>query len=126
MENTLPQLSQRLKILRTSYQLPVLETEWVCGISRSALNNWEKGCRIPSADGLYKIASSFGVSIDWLLGISQVPYTRDSIILAESIQKPDAEIPNILGSYSSGLNFDNALRATKNQAKFCSMILSNK
>lgn len=102
-------LSQRLKILRTSYQLPVFEAEWVCGVSRSALNSWERGERIPSADGLYQISTSFGISLDWLFGISQIPYTHDSIILAESIQQPDVAITKVIGSYSSSYNFDDTL-----------------
>lgn len=109
MSKSLQQLSQRLKILRTSYQLPVLEAEWVCGVSRSALNNWERGIRIPYADGLYQISTSFGVSIDWLFGLSQIPYTHDSITLAESIHKPYETITNTICSYLNNLILEDAL-----------------
>lgn len=108
MEYVLPELSRRLKILRTSYQLPVLEAEWVCGVSRSALNNWERGSRIPSADGLFQISTSFGVSIDWLFGLSQVPYTHDSITYAESIRRPYVTIKNIVGCSATSPIFDDA------------------
>ncbi|SFE75587.1 helix-turn-helix domain-containing protein [Succiniclasticum ruminis] len=106
MENVLSQLSQRLYTLRTSYHLPVSEEEWICGASRSALNNWERGLRIPSADGLYQISTSFGVSIDWLFGVSQIPYTHDSVFLAESIHKPYEVIKDLNQNGSMYLRID--------------------
>ncbi len=106
MENVLPQLSQRLYILRSRYYLPVFEAEWVCGVSRSALNNWERGLRVPSADGLYQISTSFGVSIDWLFGLSQVPYTHDSVILAELIHKPYETIKKLIRNDPMSLRID--------------------
>lgn len=78
-------LPNRLKRLRECYKFTVLEAEWVCGISRSALNTWERGTRMPSADGLYQIATAYGVSMDWLCGIISSPYTLESLETAESI-----------------------------------------
>ena len=78
-------LQNRLQCLRLAYSLPVLDAEWVCGISHSSINFWERGKRIPSADGLLQIASSFGVSTDWLFGISDTAYTSDSIRCSESL-----------------------------------------
>lgn len=109
MEYVLPELSRRLKILRSSYQLPVSEAEWVCGVSRSTLNSWERRLRIPSADGLYQVSTSFGVSIDWLYGLSEVPYTHDSIIHAELIHKPYVKIKDIVDNYPESPAFDGIL-----------------
>ena len=78
-------LQKRLQSLRLAYSLPVLDAEWVCGVSRSSINFWERGKRIPSADGLLQIASSYGVSIDWLLGLTDTAYTSDSIRCSESM-----------------------------------------
>ena len=93
-------LPNRLKQLRKCYQLPVLEAEWVCGISRSALNTWERGTRMPSADGLYQIATSYGVSMDWLCGITNTPYTVESIDTAERLHISASLVNDVLSNLS--------------------------
>ena len=88
-------LPNRLKRLRECYKFTVLEAEWVCGISRSALNTWERGTRMPSADGLYQIATAYGVSMDWLCGIISSPYTLESLETAESIHISENSIDEV-------------------------------
>ena len=90
----------RLKQLRKCYQLPVLEAEWVCGISRSALNTWERGTRMPSADGLFQIATAYGVSMDWLCGITNTPYTTESIDAAERLHMSTSLLNDVLSNLS--------------------------
>ncbi len=85
MDFYMEMLQKRLQSLRLAYSLPVLDAEWVCGVSRSSINFWERGKRIPSADGLLQIASSYGVSTDWLFGLTDTAYTSDSIRCSESI-----------------------------------------
>ena len=65
MDSAMELLQIRLQSLRLTYSFPVLDAEWVCGISRSSINFWERGLRTPSADGILQIAFSYGVSIDW-------------------------------------------------------------
>ena len=60
-------------------------------VSRSAVNNWEKGERLPYFDGMQIIASCFGVSMDWLCGISNIPYTEESVNNAKNIYLNDGE-----------------------------------
>lgn len=78
-------LQKRLQSLRLTYSFPVFDAEWVCGISRSSINFWERGLRMPSADGILQIASSYGVSTDWLYGITDTAYTVDSVRYSECI-----------------------------------------
>ncbi len=92
MNNIKQILPERLKELRNQYQFTVQEAEWVSGVSRSALNTWERGTRTASADGLYQIATAFGVSMDWLYGMTTTRYTSESINTAESIYS----LPNLL------------------------------
>ncbi len=77
-------LQNRLQMLRNTYSLPVLDAEWVCRVSRSSINFWERGVRIPSADGIRQIASAYGVSTDWVFGISDTAYTPNSVEFAEN------------------------------------------
>ena len=96
MDNLKTTLASNLKALRNAYQLPIFEAEWVCGVSRSAINTWERGTRIPSADGLFQIATSFCVSLDWLYGVTDTPYTEASVLAGEKIHKPSELIETVL------------------------------
>lgn len=85
MDSAMELLQIRLQSLRLTYSFPVLDAEWVCGISRSSINFWERGLRTPSADGILQIAFSYGVSIDWLFGLSDIKYISAPICRSESI-----------------------------------------
>ena len=76
-------LQERLKKIRSAYKLPVYEAAWISGVSKSAISAWETGVRIPAIDGLSFIAEAYGVSLDWLCGLSSEPYNTDSIRAAE-------------------------------------------
>ena len=85
-------LQNRLLKLRSAYRIPVLDAGWITGISHSSINTWERGTRVPSADGLCQIVSAYGISSDWLFGISDTVYTPDSINFAESVHHISAEL----------------------------------
>ncbi len=42
------------------------------GSKQTTLSSWERGFREPNLDGLVLIATTSGVSCDWLLGLSDV------------------------------------------------------
>ena len=78
-------LPQRLNRSRTEYHIPINEMPLLCdGIKKSALNNWESGASVPPITGVYSIALCFGVSIDWLCGLSDDRYTEASVSATES------------------------------------------
>ena len=52
-------------------------------ISPSALKAWVSGNRVPSIDGILSFATAFAVSIDWLVGINDSPYTESIVQFAE-------------------------------------------
>lgn len=77
-------LQHRLKIVRNSYMLPIGDVAIMTGtISKTGLTDWESGRRVPTIDNLYSFALIFGVSVDWLCGMSDSPYTSSSITAAE-------------------------------------------
>ena len=90
-------LSQRLEHLRTQYRLSINDmavlgsTDGIV-ISKSAYSSWSKGSRIPAIDSLYAIASTFGISLDWLTGTAQCPYTEETVRVAEGLRAIPAEI----------------------------------
>jgi transcriptional regulator with XRE-family HTH domain len=55
------------------------------GLSESAISNFFKGARTPSADSIAKIALTFGVADDWLLGKSDNALPRNGDPLPESV-----------------------------------------
>ena len=48
------------------------------GVSREVIQHWERGSRHIKADHLCKLAKHFGVSADWLLGLSR-PLSGDPV-----------------------------------------------
>ena len=63
-------LSARLRTLRES-KWPLLsqrKTSELCGLPKNALQKYERGEAIPTAEVLLKLADYYGVSVDYLLG----------------------------------------------------------
>ena len=78
MENT---LGKRIKSLREQKELSQLEFSKLLNISNSTLSQYEAGNRMPSDEIKKKIAQYFDVSLDYLMGVSDIrnPYTEKSI-----------------------------------------------
>ena len=70
-------LGKRIKQLRESERLNQLELAKKLNISNTTLSQYETGQRIPSDDIKIKIARMFKVSLDYLLGVSDVRNYND-------------------------------------------------
>ena len=57
-----------LKTLRNSRNISATKLSEDLNIHRGSLSNWETGRRTPDSEMLLKIANSFNVSVDYLLG----------------------------------------------------------
>lgn len=72
----------------------------VLGLSKSTPTNWKKGVNYPNADTVIKVAKYFGVSSDYLLGLSDhsksIDYLSDSerelLSLFRAADSKDAEV----------------------------------
>lgn len=64
-------ISDRIKELREKNQLTQSALAKKLGLSRSAVNAWEMGVSVPSAQYLVELSKLFKVSTDYLLGIDQ-------------------------------------------------------
>lgn len=62
----------RLKLLRTEKGMTGEELGKVLNFSKSGISNWECRGRFPDEEVLKKLAEYFDVSLDYLLGISDV------------------------------------------------------
>ncbi len=61
--------AKHLRSIRESKALNQSEFSRIIGISESALSQYERGGRSPSAEVLYKISTNLNISCDYLLGI---------------------------------------------------------
>ena len=68
MKNIFP---DRLKALRGN--LSQSEFASKIGVKQTSYSSWERGVKDPVAQTLAQIASTFGVSCDWLLGLTDIP-----------------------------------------------------
>ncbi len=70
------EFKERLKNLRTSFGLTQTKLAEKLNYGCSAISNYESGRNQPSIEDLKKLASFFNVSMDYLLGISDIknPY----------------------------------------------------
>ncbi|MFD1416254.1 helix-turn-helix domain-containing protein [Oceanobacillus jeddahense] len=71
-------LSQRLREAREKAGLKQIEASKLLGISNGTLSGYEREYRDPDTDTLHKMAELYGVSVDWLLGKSMSPSTKDT------------------------------------------------
>lgn len=76
------ELGKRIKFLREERELSQLELAKILNISNSTLSQYEAGNRIPGDDIKRKIAEYFDVSLDYLMGFSDIknPYNGVDIV----------------------------------------------
>lgn len=64
----IPRLFELMKMQKMSQK----ELAEIIGVSQSNVTDWKNGKCIPSAPVLAKIATYFGVSVDYLLGLTDI------------------------------------------------------
>jgi len=72
-------IGNRIKKLRENEGLNQLELSKLLNISNTTLSQYESGQRTPSDDIKIKLSKVFNVSIDYLLGVTDIknPYKED-------------------------------------------------
>lgn len=64
-------LPERLRALRGTMSQSDFATK--IGVKQTSYSSWERGIKDPAAQTVAQIANTFGVSADWLLGLSDRP-----------------------------------------------------
>ena len=64
---------ERIKELRNSLGINQVEFGKRINVSKQCVSNWENGYIQPSIDVLVRIATTFSVSTDYLLGLNDKP-----------------------------------------------------
>jgi transcriptional regulator with XRE-family HTH domain len=68
--------SERFKTVRLEKKLTMVDIANSLGISKQSVHEWQTKRSAPSADKLVELADYFDVSIDYLVGRSDVPERR--------------------------------------------------
>ena len=104
----------RLKELRDEAGLSQGDIAEKFSVAQNTVSSWENGKRDPDTDTVKKIAAFFDVSIDYLLGVSDIkkaPSEEDAGLSAE-----EAELLELFRSASPALQ-DGALRVLEADQK---------
>lgn len=72
-------IGQRIKQLRVEHNLTQEEFGKLFGIVKSTISMYENDKSIPDDDMKKKIAEKFDVSLDWLMGVSDIRNPADKI-----------------------------------------------
>lgn len=62
-------LARRLRMARASLGITQAEAASRAGVSQSALSLWERARRVPDALAVRRLAITYSVTTDWLLGM---------------------------------------------------------
>ncbi len=72
--------AEKLKKLRTDYNLSQAALAHDLGVAQNTLSNWEKGNREPDLSTIVKIAEYFDVTTDYLLGRVEKPQSVKKVL----------------------------------------------
>lgn len=114
----------RLTTLRNAYDVSMNElTSFLFLKNISSVAAYESSKSYPSYEVLLQIALFYGVSVDWLVGISNTPYTDESIaagykaaVERQNRIDPDNTIGNVIA----------VVTAHMNQEKFIEQLLDSR
>jgi transcriptional regulator with XRE-family HTH domain len=76
-------LGERIHRLRVRYGLTQIQFCHLLDIHQANESAWETGKRCPSVEKLTELGMTFSVSLDWLIGVSPIPYTEFVVTAAE-------------------------------------------
>ena len=85
------------------------------GVKQTSYSSWERGVKDPAAQTLAKIASTFGVSADWLLGLSDERGQAQSTVRAAKPSFPLKNLGRVQSSSDAALLSE--IRALKARVK---------
>ena len=88
----------RIKALREDRDLRQIDVAQKTGIDQRSLSNYENEKTNPDSYAIVKLASFFGVTCDYLLGVSDVNFANTDAVLKEidDIQKRLDEVKKYL------------------------------
>lgn len=80
-------VADRILDLRTITNLTQEELADKLDISSQTVSNWERGTRLPQSYDILKICQIFGLSFEYIMGLTNIPYIDDLTIQHFTIKK---------------------------------------
>lgn len=71
-------IADRIKRLRKEHRWNQTELGQHIGVSTQVVSNWERNYTQPDKEDIYKLAQTFQVTTDYLLGLSNYPFIIES------------------------------------------------
>ena len=89
----------RIKDLREDRDLRQIDVAQAVGIDQRSLSNYETGKTNPDSETIVRLADFFGVSCDYLLGVSEMSFSDHRAVVKEldDIKRRLEEIQRYLG-----------------------------
>ena len=104
--------NERLKELRLGNGETQKDLANAIDVGRTTISEYESGKIVPKQEGLLKLANHFNVSVDYLTGVSDKPYTRK-----QNISDLDALLNTIhhilLDEYDTPVTYEGRVLSSK-------------
>lgn len=78
-------IAEALRRFRTEMDIPQKDVLATLSIPQASYYRYENGLSVPQADMIVKMAQAYGVTTDYLLGLSDEPRLPDSATLVKAI-----------------------------------------
>ncbi|MFZ2539499.1 MAG: helix-turn-helix transcriptional regulator [Oscillospiraceae bacterium] len=89
-------MPNRIKELRKSHKMNQTQLGKIVGVSTSAIGMYEQGRRDPDTSTLLNIAKTFDVSMDYLVGVCDLPERFNIDSIAKSVAKNLMDQPALM------------------------------
>jgi transcriptional regulator with XRE-family HTH domain len=97
----------RLKELRNDINATGEELGKVFHVTKVAVSNWENGNRFPDEDMLNKISDYFDITLDYLLGRTDI---KTAMVVNDRVDGEDIELHVEKAIYPNGLTHNEVLK----------------
>lgn len=104
----------RLKMLRNEKEMSGSELGAIFGVTKVGIHGWESGKRNPSLDMLMNIADYFEVSLDYLMGKTNI---RNAKVFTDVVDGKDIKIEADMYAYPDKMSHEEVLRILKSVKK---------
>lgn len=85
-------LAKKLKDLREDHDLTQIDLSKKLNITPASISRWESGINAPDYETLIKLAKLYNVSIDYLLGLSEIKKYKNELEFISDLDLTNDEI----------------------------------
>ena len=102
-------VANRIKCARSKAKLTQVDVATALGITPQAISNYERGVNGVPNNVIYKMAELFGVTVDYLIGISDVPipipHDISALLGSDAVRLTPAELQKVMETVDKSVPF---------------------